>query len=385
MRINLYDFWYSNSTFFRRFEPIPHHLLSSVLFLLVFLKTAELIRNLNKLTFKQIVLNSLLVGLASSAALSFNSFNMVVPFGTLSITAVLFILLYLWKKDYKNGLYLFIFLAISGGLFVLTGLGLKNYYSDTTFASVFKNVESALHQNTGWKIVFLSHGPLLVLALFGLIGFLRKLDPLKVLLTTFFVLSFGLYFSSADKALGTHNGRFLSPLNYILLSSLAVLAIKRLRFNLLIVVIILVYFLPVNLKVFSDTLNDRNISSPISYLPQGIIEGFRFLDKYPEKGDVLLTPSQFLGTVMPIYVNRKSYVARQIVTPNYLDKNIRTSNFYLGAMSNEQGLKFLQENGLKFVVLTSIEGYELNGLFSYPFLKEIYRNRDIIIFKVEDE
>ncbi len=251
------------------------------------------------------------------------------------------------------------------------------------FASVFKNVESALRPSLGLKIVFLSHGPLIFLALLGLIGILKKLDPLKILLITFFVLSYGLYFSSVDKILGTHNGRFLSPLNYILLSSLAILALKRMRFNFILIFMLLIYFLPVNLKVFGDTLNDRNISSPISYLAKGIIEGFRFLDKYPGKGDVLLTPSQFLGTVMPIYSARKTYVARQIVTPNYIEKNIRASNFYLGAMADKEAGEFLKKNGLKFVVLTSIEGYDVKVLYRYPFLKEIYKNKDIIIFKLK--
>ena len=383
--IYLFDFWYSNSTFFRRLEPIPHHLLSSVFILAAFLITSELILNIKKLTLKKVVLNSLLVGLLSSAVFSFNSFNMLIPFGALSLTAFLFILSCFWKRDYKSGFSLFLFLVINVGMFVTAGWALRNYYAHTMFASVFKEVELALHQNSGFKTVFLSHGPLLIFSLFGLAGFLKKLDPLKILLMIFFLLSYGLYFSSIDKILGTHNGRFLSPLNYILLGSLAVLAIKKIRFNFIIIAILLLYFLPVNLKVFGDILNDRNISSPISYLPKGIIDGFRFLDKYPEEGNVLLTPSQFLGAVMPIYVNRKTYVARQIVTPNYIEKNIRTSNFYLGAMTDKEAEEFLAKNGLKFVVLTSIEGYDVKILFRYPFLKGIYRNKDTIIFKVKSE
>ena len=382
LNLNLYDFWYSNSTFFRRFEPIPHHLLSSVFILIAFLKTASLIRILNKLTYKQVVLNSLLVGFLSSAVLSFNSFNMLVPFGAISATVFLFMLLYLWKKNYKNGFYLFIFLVINGGMFGIAGWILRNYYTQTMFASVFKEVELTLHENPGFKLVFLSHGPLLIFALFGLISFVKKLDPLKVLFMFFFLLSYAFYFSTLDRMLGTHNGRFLSPLNYILLGSLGALTIRKIKFNFILIIILFLYFLPVNLKVFSGILNDKNISSPISYLPKGIIEGFRFLDKYPDEGNVLLTPSQFLGAVLPVYSKRKTFVARQIVTPNYIEKNLRSSNFYLGAMTDKEAAEFLAKNGLKFVVLTSIEGYDVKSLYHYPFLKEIYKNRDIIIFRV---
>ena len=143
----------------------------------------------------------------------------------------------------------------------------------------------------------------------------------------------------------------------------------------------LLFSLPPNISAFVEKLNDKNLNSPISYVPKGIVEGFKFLDRQPQRSNVLLTPSQFLGTVVSAFTDRRTYIARHAATPDYLDKNLRTSNFYLGAMSDDQALDFLKKNDLQFVVLTSIEGYDVNLLFRYPFLREIYRNKDIIIFK----
>ena len=238
----------------------------------------------------------------------------------------------------------------------------------------------------------LNLGPVVILALFGLVPFFRRINSLGIMLTIFVLISFGLFYSSLDLVLNTHNGRFLSPLSYLLFSAIAVLGIeqlsgifkgkKRIIAISFMVLLLLLFSLPGNIAAFKEKLNDKNLNSPITYLPKGIIKGFKFLDKQPEKGNVLLTPSQFLGTVIPVYTDRKTYVARNAATPNYLDKNLRTGNFYLGAMTDEEALNFLRKNSLRIVVLTSIEGYDVKTLFKYPFLKEIFRNKDIIIFRV---
>jgi hypothetical protein len=238
-------------------------------------------------------------------------------------------------------------------------------------------------------MVILNLGPGLIIGLFGLLLFFKNFSPLKLIFFIFAVVSFSLFFSEANVIYQTHNGRFLSPLSYILLAVISVLGIeqmgnffkkKRVFIAFFITLLIFIYSLLPNITSFIALLNDKNLNSPITYLPKGIIDGFNFLGKYPEKGDVLLTPSQFLGTVLPAFADRKVYVAKHSATPNYIDKNIITSNFYLGYMSDSQAREFMIKNGLKFVILTSIEGYDVQPLFKYSFLKEIYRNKDIIIF-----
>ena len=107
--------------------------------------------------------------------------------------------------------------------------------------------------------------------------------------------------------------------------------------------------------------------------------------KYPKKGNVLTSPRQFLGVVLPIYADRRVYVARPHTTPNYVEKNIKSERFFLGLLSRQEAQDLLVKNRLKFVVITSMEGYEnANLLKSYPFLKEIYRNKDMVIFELKN-
>ena len=211
-----------------------------------------------------------------------------------------------------------------------------------------------------------------------------------MMLVNFVIISFALFYSSLDLILKTHNGRFLSPLSYILFAVIAVFGIEKIseffsvknksKVFILLPMFLLIFSLPANISALKEKLVDKNLNSPITYLPKGIIEGFKFLDKQPEKGNVLLTPSQFLGTVIPAYADRKTYVARHAATPNYIEKNIRTSNFYLGGMTDQEAMDFLKKNGLRFVVLTSIEGYDVQQLYRYPFMEELYKNRDNLIF-----
>lgn len=385
------DFWYSTSTFFRRFEPIPHHLLTSILVLTIFLVFSRFLKDVDKLSLSRTLKKTILICLLLVLILSFNSYNVVVPFASVLSTNFIYIFWRSKRKSLRTVGVLMFFILSAMILLGISAFVLKNYYVSTSFMSNFKSTELNLHQNPGIKLALLALGPTIILGLFGLRIFLERKSAIKILFISLFILSYVLYFSPIDKIIGTHNGRFLTPLSHVLVGSLAVLGIRQIgeffgRFrkgiSVLLFLTVFIYSAAANVRAFVDIINDRNISSPISYIPKNITLGFEKFDRLPDKGNVLLTPSQFLGTVLPVYSGRKTYVARQIVTPNYIDKNIRTSNFYLGTMTDADAYNFLKKNDLKFVVLTSIEGYDVAPLYRYPFLKEIYKNKDIVIFEL---
>src|SRR3989344_2938667 len=391
LKINFFDYWASYGTFFKRFEPVPHHLLAHIFILFAFLLSYKFISKNDKT-----VSYSLGIGLVVSflliAVLTFYPFHVITAFFAIGMTLLFFLLKKLKEKNYKEAGLLFFYGLIIGGLILLAGVGINRFFFQTVFFQSTKGVEVGWRNFPALRDVMLNLGPVVILALFGLVPFFRRINSLGIMLTIFVLISFGLFYSSLDLVLNTHNGRFLSPLSYLLFSAIAVLGIeqlsgifkgkKRIIAISFMVLLLLLFSLPGNIAAFKEKLNDKNLNSPITYLPKGIIKGFKFLDKQPEKGNVLLTPSQFLGTVIPVYSDRKTYVARHAATPNYLDKNLQAGNFYLGAMTDEEALNFLRKNSLRIVVLTSIEGYDVKTLFKYPFLKEIFRNKDIIIFRV---
>ena len=394
LRINLFDYWSSYGTFLKRFEPVPHHLLAHIMTLLTLLLCYKYLKNPEKIITGGL-LSAIVVSLFMATILTFYPFQVVMLFFAIALTTLFYFLKALKEKKYKKAVSSTVFILTLGGLVFLTGFLVNRFYYQTLFFRSTKGVEIGWRRFVPPEIVILTFGPAIVLAFFGFKSFLKKVNPLGIMFVAFITVSFALFYSTLDLLLNTHNGRFLSPIIYILLAVLAALGIEKIvqtfslkhktRAFIILLLLFLLFSIGPNISAFAEKLNDKNLNSPISYLPKGIIVGFKFLNKQAQKGNVLLTPSQFLGTVVPAFTDRKTYVARHSATPNYIEKNIQTSNFYLGAMSNDEAYDFLKKNGLRFVVLTSIEGYDLKALYDYPFLKEIYKNRNITIFEVKSE
>lgn len=390
LQINSFDYWASYGNFFKKFEPVPHHLIAHILTLITFLVYVRYIKDREKNILKT-ARYAFLLSLIMVVELSFYPFQAMLVFAAIVITSFFYSLYYLMKRQIRSSLSLLVFTCSVVVLSLLAGVLLKNIYDKTILFAKIKEMEVAWRNKVPIEAVLLNLGPTFILSLFGLKEFVKKINAMAVLLVAFVLMSFILFYSPLDRVLNTHNGRFLSPINYILLGSLGGLGIFYLSLHfghlqkylfVFLTFLFLLFSFPPHIQAFLNIVRDKNLDSPISYLPKGIVDGFKFLAKYQEKGDVLMTPSQFLGTVLPAFTDRRSYVSRHPETPNYIEKNIRTSNFYLGAMSNREAHEFLQKNGLNFVVLTSIEGYEVKPLYRYPFLKQIYRNRDLVIFKL---
>ena len=65
----------------------------------------------------------------------------------------------------------------------------------------------------------------------------------------------------------------------------------------------------------------------------------------------------------------------------YINRANFVNQFYLHGINNPAAENFLTRNNIGYVVLTSIEGYSMKDLEQYPFLKIVYRNKDITMFK----
>src|SRR3989344_2716210 len=357
LQFNFYEYWASYGNFFKRFEPVPHHLFAGITILFIFYLCHKYLSN-NSKNIKSSLFFGITIGLLLSAMLTFYPFQIIPVFFAIAITVMLYFLKNIKGKKYREAFFVSLFIFAAGILILLSGLMINRFYYQTTFFQSTKGVEEGWRNFPPLKDVILNLGPVILLVLFGLERFVKKINSMGILLLTFVLISFSLFYSSLDLVLNTHNGRFLSPQSYILFAVIAVLGIEKIAeffslkksskvFN-FIVFLLLIFSLPANIADFREKLVDKNLNSPISYLPKGIIDGFKFLDRQPEKGNVLLTPSQFLGTVMPAFADRKTYVARHAATPNYIEKNIRTSSFYLGTMANDEALNFLRKNRLKF-------------------------------------
>lgn len=385
MNIVTFGFWNDKNVLWERFGSVPYHIFSYILALVVLFIVSDSLEKLTHLKFRSILFKSSIVSLILIFLLSFAPSIALLLILSISFTVCFLFLKVLVKKQPRNSISLFFFLGIILILTIPISLAIKHFLSNNSYYASAIGFESTWQINVGLKDFILAVGPILIFSTLGLNSYLRRISVIRLLFLFFVLISYLFFFLPIAKHLGTTNTRFLTGLSYILFGVLAVMWVKSLKSTIILTLILLVLFLPANITSLRLIIEDRNIDSPISYLPIGILDGFTFLGKLPGKEAVLITPSQFLGSVLPIFVNRHTYVARPNATPNYVEKNIRTSNFYLRAMTDEQAKLFLLENGIKYIILTSIEGYDVERLYEYSFLKEVYKNKDIAIFTFKNK
>lgn len=382
--------WYAPNSVFDRLTPIPHHLLGMIVVLIISIILGVLFEDLINISFKRIVFLAIILSLLLVAVFSFYPFVILLVCGGVGLVVCCFFLDAIVKKKPDILKKIFVFLTVFITIVIPCVLIIRSYYYKTVFFTNTKTDETVYHLSVPLTLILTNIGVIVVFIPLAIKEFFKKNNTTKLFFTGFVLTSYGLYMTRLDLLLGTHNGRFLSPLSFVLFGSLAALGIKTIsnffvKFKslifVLLTIILLSYFIPSTIKLQQWRMSDRNIFSPITYLPKTIIDGFVFLNADPETRAVLTSPSQFLGVIVPIYVNKHVYIGRHAMTPNYTEKAAIADRFYLGQMSVNEAEEFFNKNNIGFVILTSIEGYLEKDLKVYPFLKEFYRNSDIVIFK----
>lgn len=380
--LTLIRFWNDKGTLLSRFPAIPYHLSSSILTLLCLLWLGDILTNLPKISSISLIKKSVKVSMALLFLLTFSPASVVLILGSLLLTW-LYISIANVRIKQKAVLVRLCVLAATISILVLPAAFYFKTHVMKDYYQYISQLEVAWQVRLQLRGFILASGPLFVLSLFGIVQFLRKVTPLRALILSFVGVSYMIFFfPTIAEVLGTTNTRFLSPLSYLLFGALTVIPIRRQKLLLIASAILLLYFTAGNAEAIRTAVNDHNITSPISYLPKGLLVGFAKFNDFSDTRAVLTTPSLYLGTILPIFANRHAYIARPDTTPDYLNKNIQSNNFYLGTMDKEIAYNFIQRSGVGYVILTSVENYSAQPLYNYEFLEVVYKNSDITIFKV---
>lgn len=383
-----YTYWYSPHDFFQRFERVPHHLLGTLLIILTIMIVAKYLDSEKKISVKEAVKKGVMLAVIPIVTLTFypyNVLNFIIAL-VLSTMAVLIIKSRIQLKKHS-----LIFLLTFFCFVLPASIAIRLLVGHVGLLERLNLLDLKYIHYPSLMIVFMTTGPIILFSFAGLYDFFRRPTWLKIIVSLLVIVSFIFSFSQVSLVFNNFNLRFLSPISYLLFGVTAVLGIKRiarifvkheLSVTYGIIFFLLAYFLYVNYLGFQNVMADRNYFSPITYLPTKIIDGYRQIDRLEGKGAVLTSPSQFLGTVLPLYTKKTMYIARHAFTPNYEEKALLADRFYTGKMNQEEAKGFLSKNTIEFVVLSSIEGYSFDLLINtYPFLQTVYRNGDLIILK----
>ena len=368
-----FRFWNDQATLFNRFGNIPYHISDQIIVLLIILIVTDSLDKIVSLSKKTVIIRSAAIIGLLFFLLSFSPASFLLIVASLVLTLIWFLFS---KQSFSKIKFLGVILFMTFPL----ALFMKIFYINKFFSGV-SQAEISWQVHPPLIFVFLTTGPILLFCWLGFKNYFRQLTTIKIIFLSFVFSSYLMFFSPIAFYLKTTNTRFLSPLNYILLAVLTVAGIKKLKSLLIICLMLLVLFIPGNIEGIKSQINDPNLASTISYLPKGIIDGFKYLDTLPGKQTVLTTPAQFLGMIASIYSGKPVYLNRPGLH-NYDQKADITAKFYWGSLSEHQAKEFLEKNQIGYVALTSIEDYPLDKISQYGFLKKIYQNQDVVIFQL---
>lgn len=374
-----YEFWYSQNSLYQRFGATPHHYLSTIIVAVELILLAGIVEKITKT--RAAIFLILMVFL-----LTFS------PMQVINILSALGLITLLQLKK-RNGIKLLFFMTITIVIILPAAFIIKILHSQMGILVRSSAADFTLNQKVPFAQFLLATGPIVLLAPLGIKPFFSKLTPFKKIFFCFVLSSIIFFFSPLSYFLGSYNARFLSGLNYVFAASLGLLGIKYFSSKifsrspiimLISISVLFLFFLPYHLYYLKGRLTDVNLFTTVSYLPKKVIEGFEFLDPQPQDEIVLTAPAFSTGLFLPIFADKKVYIGKIAFTQDFDKKVALAEKFYWGEMEANEAKIFLQKNKIGFVVLTSqdMKYYSTLSLVKYNFLKEIYKNSDIVIYKI---
>lgn len=380
-----YDFWYAPMSFFHRFGGIPHHLISSIFSILIILSASQLITQV-KVRYALITAILLILLLTFSPLYAVDLISAIALIG-----GVRLIQLYLSaNKKVTPAIFRLNFILLGLGITVLVSAVLiRQAHLATKIFEGTSAWEIGQQYHPPLSLVFLTTGPILIFAALGIKKYFSSTSFIRLLLFSFVALGYLYFVTPLAVYFRTFNLRFVSPLGYVLFGILGVLGIEELarffgrRKKIIywgLVFTLGLYFLGVTTNVY-QALGEVD---SLSYMPKGVMEAIAFLDKQPDKGAILTSPSKSLGVIVPVFADKNVYLGRMMFTPDFEAKQVLSEQFYQGQLGVKEAARLLRQVGVGYVLLTGLEGYPAQNLTKYNFLEEVFKNDAAAVYKVKD-
>ncbi|HCM82817.1 MAG: hypothetical protein UW37_C0027G0005 [Candidatus Gottesmanbacteria bacterium GW2011_GWA2_44_17] len=384
-----YDFWYAPISLFHRIGGIPHHLTTTICVLLSLLLMDRIFANIHIKKIRSLIIYTTLLILILLVLLTFGPLqviNVLVSFGIVGMILI-------WKSfvKEKNGVKtkrIALFLLAVGLCVLPAALFIKHIHGSGELFTWVMAWETAQQNYPAVSLILLTIGPILLFVPFGIRRYFKSTTPIRLLILFFTICSYFFASTSFAKYLGTFNLRFFTPLSYVLFGVLAVVGIreisKRFPFSKLVADLFIFGFLLYSIVVTLSILRSFGGVDPISYQSNELLDGIKTLNQQSNRRAVLTSPSLSLGMIVPCIVDRNVYLGRMFFTPQYEEKIGISEGFYQGGMSPDQARQFLIENDIGYVLLSPSEPYPTRNLEQYPFLKKIYTNNALTIFRFQE-
>jgi hypothetical protein len=227
--------------------------------------------------------------------------------------------------------------------------------------------------------------PLLYLTLIAFISFIKSKKPEKIFLLVWALIPFMLLpFADSFQIPKIRMVQMLPFIPYgLLLTSvifelLPKIKLKKIIYPLIIVIIAVNLYFSV-----SQYLIKINYYKSVSggYFSDNVLEAFSRMDKLIPRNTVVLS-WEYEGIAIPSFTGAKVYFGQLSHTKDFFAKKEKVSAFLKKQWDDKIALDFLRINDIKYVYFGRYEK-EISGTdLTYPFLKEVYKNNEVTLYRV---
>jgi hypothetical protein len=382
-----------------RFGNVPDSLMRNVIFICLFLLIAAFITRYKKtlaggqkLLGKKTIVHAIII-----------SFLLIfLTMSDATKTAVLLSgagVLLLWEivsakslRNYIPCILLFIFMALPSCVVILNLY--KMIDGDLVYqAAIQWDINENLRQ---LKFLFehpiffiISYGTLGIFSLIGLHSYIKKEKNIyESYGLVLFIICFVGYLLPWHKIAPVPSFRFLFPVVYIFAASIAFqgfLVIERILKKDILLVLLVLYLIP-NVINFSNSVrvNSQPLKEPnfhFAYLPTDLYKGLNALESLkPKDAIVIANPHTSMDILIPGLTGKKTYSGHILMTLNEKKKDVLADAFIYKWTDQKQAAKFMKENDISYLFLTSYDGDADQIKRDYKFLTVVYENPMVTIF-----
>ena len=384
--------WRTYQFAFFRLGGIPHHALETIFFII-----------LTFYYFKNIPLKIFHLFLLFVFTVTLTLINPVPA--ALFIIAIIISLLFTHSLKYlpfkKSNLPLNLSVYYLKLIPLIAGFSLSfNYLTQVHQHQPFLQVklwEQSQQIQTSLPFLFASMGPIVILAIIGIIPIIKNINPASFFIVSLPFISYTLFLSGIPKALGLGNFRLMFNGLYIFFGILASEAVfflnhlldKKFSLNkkytvLTLACCFIIFSVPTLIWELKERISiSKDQNSQMVYLDQEIYSGFKKLEKLGnQENTVLANSSSAFDTLIPALSGHKTFSGHNLLTINSERKSADAAGFFQKKQTFEEGKKLLSENKIKYIFFTDLDGNPADFQNYYPFLKPVFENQSVTIFAV---
>jgi len=247
--------------------------------------------------------------------------------------------------------------------------------------------ERTQHTYTTLPFLLLSIGPILLFALVGVLGKIKKLAPIEIFGLLLVGIGYGLFLQPAFMMrIGITNVRVVFPAMLFFFAWFAAVGVdmgaswmakkhpqrKALMGAILFSLFLLAVAPTIMWEVSDKTQSQLRLGSPI-YVAISTADAFSYLKSlYPPRVVVLGNTETNIDVIIPALTGHTTVTGHPLITINSEEKRATVKAFFERDMRPDVAKRFLARERVTYVLFTTLDGDHTAFTASYPFLNPVF-------------